>query len=151
GRLGLFRQFAGDAEAASRFAADIATLGEAWYLPQAAFKFYPCCHYIHPFLEALELALEQAPGVAVETIVCEVPPGAAPLISEPWSRRLMPQSGHDARYSLPIVLAARLVDGAVTPATFVGVPRAEIMARAACISARAMRDAQFPERFEARL
>lgn len=151
GQFGLFRQFAGDAEAAGRFAAEMATIGDVWHLPQAAFKFYPCCHYIHPFLEALDLALAKAPGVAVERIVCEVPPGAALLISEPWSRKLAPQSGHDARYSLPIALAARLVDGAVTPATFSGVPRADVMAKAACISARAMHDAQFPQRFEARL
>jgi 2-methylcitrate dehydratase PrpD len=151
GRFGLFRQFAGDAEAADRFAAGIETLGEVWHLPQAAFKFYPCCHYIHPFLEALDLGLAQAPGAAVESILCEVPAGAALVICEPWPRKLAPQSGHEARYSLPVALAARLADGAVTPATFNGVPRPEVLSRAACISAREMADAQFPERFEARL
>lgn len=151
GQFGLFRRFAADADAADRFAGAIASLGSAWHLPDAAFKFYPCCHYIHPFIEALEMALQKVPGAAVETIVCEVPPGAALLISEPWERKLQPQSGHEARYSLPIVLAARLVEGAVTPATFAGAPRAEIVARAASISARPMTDADFPSRFEARL
>ena len=59
GQFGLFRRFAMDAEAADRFGAAIATLGTEWHLPQAAFKFYPCCHYIHPFIEALEIALRR--------------------------------------------------------------------------------------------
>jgi len=151
GQFGLFRRFAADPDAADRFAASIATLGADWHLQSAAFKFYPCCHYIHPFIEALEIALTQNPGRAIATIVCEVPRGAAALISDPWERKLKPQSGHEARYSLPIALAARLVEGAVTPATFSEAPRAAIVAKATCISARDMKDADFPQRFEARL
>jgi 2-methylcitrate dehydratase PrpD len=151
GQFGLFRRFAMDAEAADRFAAAIVTLGTEWHLPQAAFKFYPCCHYIHPFIEALEIVLRQKAANTIDTILCEVPPGAAALISEPWERKLRPQSGHEARYSLPIALAARLVEGAVTPATFANTPSPAIVARAECISARAMNNAEFPRRFEARL
>ena len=55
--------------------------------------------------------------------MCEVPPGATALISDPWERKLTPQSGHEARYSLPIALAARLVEGTVTPATFADAPQ----------------------------
>lgn len=151
GQFGLFRRFAADSEAANRFAGEMDSLGETWHLPQAAFKFYPCCHYIHPFIEALEIALREAPGDAVDTIVCEVPPGEALLISEPWERKLAPQTGHDARYSLPVALAARLVEGAVTPASFAQAPRADVVARAKSITARPMAGADFPNRFEARL
>lgn len=151
GQFGLFRQFASDAAAIEFFGASLETLGETWYLPEAAFKFYPCCHYIHPFIEALENALQKMPGVAVESILCEVPLGAAPLISDPWDRKLKPQTGHEARYSLPIALAARLIEGAVTPATFANAPSAEIMAKAESISARPMEGADFPRRFEARM
>ncbi len=151
GQFGLFRRFAADPGAADRFAAEIATFGVEWHLPQVAFKLYPCCHYIHPFIEALETALGQNPDQSVEAIVCEVPPGAAPLISEPWERKLKPRSGHEARYSLPIALAARLVEGAVTPMTFANMPSSKIMAKAECISARPMTNADFPQRFEARL
>jgi 2-methylcitrate dehydratase PrpD len=151
GQFGLFRRFAMDAEAAGRFAGAIDTIGTEWHLRQAAFKFYPCCHYIHPFIEALEITLREKPDSAIETILCEVPPGAAALISEPWERKLKPQTGHEARYSLPIALAARLIEGAVTPATFAHAPSAAIVARAECISARTMKNADFPQRFEARL
>ena len=141
GEFGLFRRFAIDPDAADRFAAEITTFGVEWHLPQAAFKFYPCCHYIHPFIEALEIALRQNPDCAVDAILCEVPPGAAPLISEPWERKLKPRSGHEARYSLPIALAARLVEGAVTPMTFANMPSSKIMAKAELISARPMTNA----------
>ena len=56
--------------AAARFAASIETLGTVWHLPQAAFKFYPCCHYIHPFIEALEIALYGEPGPAPSRRSC---------------------------------------------------------------------------------
>jgi 2-methylcitrate dehydratase PrpD len=151
GQFGLFRRFAGDPGAGDRFAAELATFGVEWHLPQAAFKFYPCCHYIHPFIEALEIALGQNPDQTIEAILCEVPPGAALLISEPWERKLTPRSGHEARYSLPIALAARLVEGAVTPVTFANPPSSKIMAKAERISARPMTNADFPKRFEARL
>jgi 2-methylcitrate dehydratase PrpD len=151
GKFGLFRRFAADEDAAIRFSASIKTLGNEWHLPQAAFKFYPCCHYIHPFIEALEIALAENPNRQIESILCEVPPGATALISDPWDRKLAPQSGHEARYSLPIALAARVVEGKVTPATFAEAPRAEIVAKARCISAREMTDADFPKRFEARI
>lgn len=151
GKFGLFRRFAADEDAAARFAASIETLGSVWHLPQAAFKFYPCCHYIHPFIEALEIVLADKPAQPIQSILCEVPPGATALISDPWDRKLAPQSGHEARYSLPIALAARLIEGEVTPATFADAPRVEIVAKAKCISAREMIGADFPRRFEARI
>ena len=67
GKFGLFRRFAADDAAAARFVASIETLGSTWYLPQAAFKFYPCCHYIHPFIEALEIALTENLGRPIQT------------------------------------------------------------------------------------
>jgi len=80
-----------------------------------------------------------------------VPPGMAALITDPWERKLAPQSGHEARYSLPIALAARLTEGAVTPASFAEAPAAAIVERARRISARPMQNADFPNRFEARI
>jgi len=151
GKFGLFRRFAADEGAAARFSDSIETIGAAWHLPQAAFKFYPCCHYIHPFIEALDIALRGNPDRHIQTILCEVPPGATALISDPWERKLAPQSGHEARYSLPIALAARLVEGRVTPASFADAPGLDVVAKARCISAREMRDADFPDRFEARI
>ncbi|MBI2616318.1 MAG: MmgE/PrpD family protein, partial [Gemmatimonadetes bacterium] len=64
GRHGLFRQFAADDKAPERFRALIGDIGRKWHLPDAAYKFYPCCHYLHPFIEAAGILAER--GVRAE-------------------------------------------------------------------------------------
>ena len=85
GRYGLFASFAGDAAAPARLAEGLTDLGGAWHLADAAFKLYPCCHYIHPFIEAAALLRKR--GIApsdIDRLTCRVPAGAAPVICEPW-------------------------------------------------------------------
>ncbi|MSQ64237.1 MAG: MmgE/PrpD family protein [Betaproteobacteria bacterium] len=150
GRWGLFRQFADDEAAAERMRALIGDLGSKWHLPDAAFKFYPCCHYLHPFIEAAGILAERGVRAAgVKAIVCEVPAGAAPVICEPWERALEPATGHAARWSLPIVVAARLVEGKVDLATFEQPASPEVRDLAKRIRWVPLQNARFPERFEA--
>ena len=150
GRWGLFRQFAGDDTAAERMQALLGDLGTRWHLPDAAFKFYPCCHYLHPFIEAAGiLAQRGVRAVDVDAIVCEVPAGAAPVICEPWARALEPANGHAARWSLPITVAARLVEGKVDLATFETAASPEVRALAQRVRWIPLANARFPERFEA--
>jgi 2-methylcitrate dehydratase PrpD len=152
GRYGLFRQFAGDESAAGHFSLSIKDIGKTWHLPQAAFKFYPCCHYLHPFIEAAEMLA--ARGVAagdVLRIVCSVPPGAAPIVCEPWKRKQAPETAHAARWSLPIVVAARLVDGKVDLGTFERSASRQTLALARLIEWTPLQNARFPERFEAEI
>lgn len=152
GRFGLFRVFARDAAGADRFAAEISDLGRRWHLPEAAFKFHPCCHYLHPFVEAAALLAERglAPE-AVAEITCRVPAGAAGIICEPWDGKCAPASGHAARWSLPIVVATRLVEGQVGLETFERPASAEVRALTAKIAWEPLADARFPERFEAEI
>lgn len=150
GRRGLFRQFAGDEGAPEKFRSLLGDLGKRWHLPEAAFKFHPCCHYLHPFLEAAGILAER--GVRAEdvkSIVCEVPAGAAPVICEPWERALDPADGHAARWSLPITVAARLVEGRVDLATFEKTAPPAVRALARKVSWVPLAGARFPERFEA--
>jgi 2-methylcitrate dehydratase PrpD len=150
GRWGLFRQFAGDEAAAERMRALLGDLGSKWHLPAAAFKFYPCCHYLHPFIEAAGILAERGiRAVDVKTIVCEVPAGAAPVICEPWERALDPANGHAARWSLPITVAARLIEGKVDLATFETAASPEVRALAKRVRWIPLVNARFPERFEA--
>ena len=91
GRHGLFRQFAGDEEAPERFRALIGDIGRKWHLPDAAYKFYPCCHYLHPFVEAAgELAQRGVGADDAARILCRVPAGEAPIICDPWERKQAP-------------------------------------------------------------
>jgi 2-methylcitrate dehydratase PrpD len=150
GRWGLFKQFTGDDTASHRMRASLGDFGVKWHLADAAFKFYPCCHYLHPFIEGAGLLAER--GVRaddVKAIVCEVPAGAAPVICEPWDRALDPANGHAARWSLPITVAARLVEGKVDLATFETAASTEVRALAKKVRWIPLANARFPERFEA--
>jgi len=152
GRHGLFRQFAGDDAAPERFRALIADLGRTWHLPHAAYKFYPCCHYLHPFIEAAGILGERGVRAGdVERILCRVPAGAAPVICDPWGAKQAPATGHAARWSLPIAVAARLIDGKVDLATFESPPAGPVRSLAGRIHWEPLPGARFPERFEAEI
>jgi 2-methylcitrate dehydratase PrpD len=150
GRHGLFAVFAGDGEAAGRLAASAATLGTVWHLPEAAYKFSSSCHYIHPFIEAVaELARGGLHPDAIASLTCHVPPGMAALICEPWALKLAPPTGHAARWSLPVVLAARLLRGEVALELFETPIEPDILALAQRFAWTPMAQNSFPARFEA--
>jgi 2-methylcitrate dehydratase PrpD len=152
GRFGLFRQFAGDEAAPERFRALIGDIGRRWHLPDAAYKFHPCCHYLHPFIEAAGVLAQR--GIRADDatrILCRVPAGEAPIICDPWERKQAPETGHAARWSLPIAVAARLVEGKVDLATFESPAGAAVRELAGRIRWEPLPDARFPERFEAEI
>ena len=151
GRMGLFNQFANNGVAAvERFAASLATLGRHWHIAEAAYKFLPCCHYLHPYVEALD-QLGSVSAAEIHAVHCRVAPGAAPIICEPWSRKQAPETGHEARWSLPIVVAARLVDGAIVHATFAAPPSMPVRDLAARVTWSPLQASAFPHRFEAEM
>ena len=50
--------------------------GTTWRLTEAAYKFYPCCHYIHPFIEAAgNLADRGVPPETIRRLTCRAGPG----------------------------------------------------------------------------
>jgi 2-methylcitrate dehydratase PrpD len=150
GRHGLFRQFTGDEGAAGRFRALVGGIGRDWHLPNAAYKFYPCCHYLHPFIEAAgKLAERGVRAGDVEHILCRVPQGEAAVICEPWERKQAPDNGHAARWSLPIAVAAQLVEGKVDLATFEAPASPAVRELARRIAWEPLPQARFPQRFEA--
>jgi 2-methylcitrate dehydratase PrpD len=119
-------------------------------MPDAAIKFHPCCHYLHPFIEAAGLLAQRGVQVAqIKAVVCEVPEGAAPVICEPWARALNPANGHAARWSLPITVAMRWVEGRVDVTSFERSASADVRALAQKISWVPLANARFPQRFEA--
>ena len=86
-----------------------------WHIRDVAFKFHPCCHYLHPFIEAAgELSAKGVRADMIEEIECRVPTGAAGIICEPWPEK-QAATGHAMRWSLPAVVAARLADGPIGP------------------------------------
>ncbi|GAA3862926.1 MmgE/PrpD family protein [Streptomyces sedi] len=152
GPTGFFELFAGDATGADRLAALAATVGTRWYLPEAAFKGYPCCHFIHPFVEALARVLDSGVAAAdVAEVHCAVPEGQLPVIAEPWAAKRHPARANDARWSLPYALAAQLVDGDVRADHFRGGVRPDLLAAARLVTAEPWPDSGYPEVFPARV
>jgi len=149
GRFGFLAAFARDPGAAGRLATHLDDLGERWHLTDAAFKLYPCCHYIHPYLEAMQALSDGLSPADIALVTCHVPPPMAPLICEPWQRRQSPASGYDGKWGLAYCLAALLVDGGVDVATFAGAPDPAVIEIARRITWQPMQDHRFPERFEA--
>lgn len=152
-RFGFFASYARDPEAPARLRDLLPRLGTEWALPEAAFKRYPCCHYIHPFLEIAEtLRSEGLRPDQVADVVCRVPTGAAPIVCEPWDRKLAPGSDHDARWSLPVCLAQVLLRGRLRSADVEGIASdAEVLGLAARIRWEPWEDSGFPARFPADL
>ncbi|GAB3271404.1 MmgE/PrpD family protein [Kineosporia babensis] len=150
GDYGFYRLYADDERAPQRLGAELDSLGHTWHLPDAAFKLVPCCHFIHPYVEAVQQLTAQ--GLTWENVASwrvRVAPGAAPVIAEPWSTRQLPAKAHDVRWSLPYVMAAQLVDGTVGLDLFeapIGGARADLAARMTC---EPWADSGFPARFPA--
>ncbi|MGO2520405.1 MAG: MmgE/PrpD family protein [Microbacterium sp.] len=155
GDRGFFGLYARDAEAANRFRESSHGLGKTWLLRDAAFKGVPCCHYLHPFIEAVskaELPLtETNTHGEVVKIRCHVPAGQEAVIAEPWEEKQHIRSAAEARWSLPYVVALRAVRGAVTLDDFVGAADAEIIEFAEKIEWVPWHNSGYPERFPAKL
>jgi 2-methylcitrate dehydratase PrpD len=111
GRFGFYRTFLGAPPDVRPFE----TLGHEWETLRIGFKPYPCCHYLHAFLDCA-LALRQAHGVqpeAIERVECLVPAAEVPIVCEPRDAKLRPRTSYDAQFSLPYSVAAALRDGRV--------------------------------------
>jgi 2-methylcitrate dehydratase PrpD len=151
GRFGLFNTYAADEAAGARLAVGLQDLGSVWKLEDAAFKFHPCCHYIHPYLECAQALLPQTGGVAsIASVHCRVAPGAATVICDPWHAKQNPRSGNEAKYSLPYCIARVLLGRPVDVATMTaeGVD-ADAVALSARIQWTPREDSRFPECFDA--
>jgi len=91
----------------------LAGWGERWHFLDVERKRYPVCHLLHPFLACLDVVRTRQP-LMVDRIVeveCLIAPGAIPIVAEPRALRVRPVTGYGARFSLPYVVAAAMVDG----------------------------------------
>lgn len=152
GARGLYAQFANGREAAVHLAEAMQDFGARWHMLDVAYKFVPCCHYIHPFVEAAGQLAER--GVLPKNIAgltLRIAAGAAPIVCEPWQEKLAPADGHAARWSLPVIVAARLVDGKVDHQTFRCVASAEVLSLARRMIWEPLTSSRFPQAFEAEI
>ena len=117
GRDGVFRTY-GERENVDVDALT-AGLGTRWETTRISIKPYPCCHFAHAFVDcAGALAAGGVRPADVVKLECVVPQTEVPLVCEPLAAKRVPDSPYAAKFSLPFLLASRIVDGAIGHATF---------------------------------
>jgi 2-methylcitrate dehydratase PrpD len=115
-------------------------LGDTWETTRITVKPYPACQLMHAALDAAAEARRAAgweggtrpaaPGEGaraplqgpdledIAEVVAYVHPDSAAIVCEPADRKLAPRTPYDAKFSLPWSVAALLLDGEVTLATY---------------------------------
>ena len=96
------------------------SLFKTWETTRISIKPYPCCHFAHAFIDCIGSLLEK--GIQVESISgikCYVPEIEQALICEPFSEKLRPLTTYGAKFSLPFLLATKLLDKKINHNTFV--------------------------------
>jgi 2-methylcitrate dehydratase PrpD len=152
GAGGFFGLYARDETASERFSASLVSMGSEWLITDSAFKEFPCCHYIHPFIEAVGRGkLDISSPEDIAGIRCRVPVGQEAIIAIPWERKQSPMRANEARWSLPYVVALRLVTGGVSIENFEGTPNPDVVALAKRITWEPWSDSGYPERFPAEI
>jgi len=153
GRFGLYKTYTDEPDAANALGRELNTLGQQWTLRDAAFKLFPCCHYIHPFIEGVQKMLEKPIALEnIERIECRVPLGAAGIICEPWHNKQTPLILNEAKYSLPYCVALAFLNIPITAQHFLSTQvNADAVAFAQKISWTTLLNADFPNKFEAEI
>jgi 2-methylcitrate dehydratase PrpD len=98
-------------------------LGTRWYLPETAYKPYPCCQLLHAFIDDAKLMLADfaRDGVSprnITRISAKLAEPGLTLVTDPIERKRAPSEPHEARFSLPYTLAFALLHGDVNLDTF---------------------------------
>lgn len=97
-------------------------LGRTWQARGIALKPYPCCHFIHGFVDAALELRGKFDLAEVERIDCPLTPGLHKMVAEPRARCIRPATPYQAMFSVQYVTAAALVRGRVDLATFFDEP-----------------------------
>jgi len=123
-RLSVFELFAASKAVAGEGFLD--DLGERWHLRDVSFKTWPCCHYLQGFIEAIEALRLEASSRHLQSLHLHVPEQVVSLLCLPIDSRNNPSTDIDARFSLPYVVKALVLDGAIHAGTFDAASRERI-------------------------
>lgn len=95
-----------------------AGVGQHWQTLGIALKPYPCCHFIHAFIDAALELRGQFMLHDIERIECRLTPMLHPMVAEPRALRIQPQTVYQALFSVPYGVALALVRGRIDLAAF---------------------------------
>lgn len=145
GRYGLLRTYGiSDDSDVGRLTAG---LGAHWEITRISVKPYPCCHFAHAFIDcARALRRQGIRAEEIEQLQCIVPEIELPLICEPWDAKLRPDSAYAAKFSLPFLVAAALIDDTVNHDTFAAknLTRRDLLELAGLVTYRAAAAEELP-------
>lgn len=97
-------------------------LGETWQTLGIALKPYPCCHFIHAFVDAAIELRGQFDLEQVERIDCPLTPDLHKMVAEPRADCIRPAIPYRALFSVQYVVALALARGKVDLAAFYDMP-----------------------------
>lgn len=145
GRDGVLRAYGvSDSADVSQLDAD---LGSRWEVTRVSIKPYPCCHFTHAFVDCVgALAARGVRAADIAALECVVPELELALICEPFEQKLRPETPYAAKFSLPFLLAARLVDGSIGHRTFepANLTKPALLSLAARVSYRVAAPGEMP-------
>lgn len=124
-------------------------LGQQWLTRGIALKPYPCCHFIHAFVDAALELRGQFSLEDVERIECPLTPDLHKMVAEPREACIRPTIPYRALFSVQYVVALALTRARVDLAAFHDEPLdspdvLEIAAKTFCVPDPA---SDFPKRF----
>ena len=124
-------------------------LGQVWQSLGIALKPYPCCHFLHAFVDAALELRGQFDLAEVARIECPLTPYIFPLVAEPREIRIRPTNPYQALFSVQYVVALTLARGRVDLAAFYDQPLDEpdILAVADLVHCTRDEASKFPAHF----
>lgn len=158
GKFGFFETHLKPISGELRFDLGDTGFGEVWYLPDTAFKPYPCCQLLHAFIDAAtevrqELECAGVPLESITRVLCQLAEPGLTLVSEPRSSKIAPTTPHEARFSIYYIAAAALLRGHVGLKTFSpqSIRDPDVLRLAKVVEAAVDPDSDYPQHCPARL
>jgi 2-methylcitrate dehydratase PrpD len=109
GPNGLFRSFTGTSIDPGDL---VEGLGTRWETLRITLKPYPACQLSHASIDAaLGLHRHLPGGVSIDSVTVQVPSAIVDIVCEPAATKARPRTTYEAKFSLPFVVAASLIDG----------------------------------------
>lgn len=124
-------------------------LGRTWFIEGIAIKPYPCCHFLHGFVDAA-LALRKDVAVAdIERIDCAINPELQRMVGEPREQKQRPTGVYQSLFSVQWAVAVALIKGRVDLAAFYDEPLDDPALRALAARTYCVDDpiSDFPKHF----
>lgn len=109
-----------------------AGIGRTWQIEGIALKPYPCCHFIHGFVDAALHLRDHVDIGEIARIDCPLSARLMPLVGDPRAARIRPRTSYEAMFSVPYTVALALAKGQVDLAAFhdLGVNDPQVLALA---------------------